>query len=91
MQIGDQRKFEKKLNTHILGSFCEKHSLECVVAVTNDCYASLNVQSVKKRMKLVLVIMGYCLLQFDALKYFLRIRLHGLSNVNPLNRLHRKN
>ena len=42
-------------------------------------------------MKLVQMIMDYCLLQFDALKYFLGVHLHGRSlpdfnffNVNPL-------
>ena len=41
-------------------------------------------------MKLVLIIIDYCLLQFDALKFFLEVRLHGGSqpnfdffNVNP--------
>ena len=41
-------------------------------------------------MKLVLIIMDYCLLQFDALKFFLGVRLHGrpqpnfnFFNVNP--------
>ena len=41
-------------------------------------------------MKLVPIIMDYCLLQFDALKIFLGVRLHGGSqpnfnyfNVNP--------
>ena len=42
-------------------------------------------------MKLVPVIMDYCLLQFDALKFFLGVRLHeaflpnfNFFNVNPL-------
>ena len=41
-------------------------------------------------MKLVPMIMDYCLLQFDAVKFFFRVRLHGGSlpkfkffNVNP--------
>ena len=43
-------------------------------------------------MNLVPVIMDFCLLQFDALKYSLGVRLHGRSqrnfnfffNINPL-------
>ena len=31
----------------------------------------------RKESKLVPIIMGYCLLQFDALKFFLRVCLHG--------------
>ena len=31
----------------------------------------------RTEMKLVPVIMDYCLLQFDALKFFLGVRLHG--------------
>ena len=41
-------------------------------------------------MKLVPIIMDYCLLQFDVLKFFLGVRLHGgyqpnfnFFNVNP--------
>ena len=30
-------------------------------------------------MKLVPIIIGYCLLQFDALKFFLGVRQHGVS------------
>ena len=44
----------------------------------------------RAEMKQVPVIMDYCLLQFDALKFFLEARLHGGSlpnfnffNVNP--------
>ena len=44
----------------------------------------------RTEMKLVPTIMDYCLLQYDALKFFLRVRLHGGSrphfnffNVNP--------
>ena len=44
----------------------------------------------RTEMKLVAIIMDYCLLQFDALKFFLGVRLHGGSppnfnffNVNP--------
>ena len=44
----------------------------------------------RREMKLVPIIMDYCLLQFDALKFFLGVRLHGGSlpnfnffNVNP--------
>ena len=33
-------------------------------------------------MKLVPSIMDYCLLQFDALKFFLAVRLHGESQPN---------
>ena len=39
-------------------------------------------------MKLVPIIMDYCLLQFDALKFFLGVRLHGggsLPNFNFFN------
>ena len=38
-------------------------------------------------MKLVNIIMDYCLLQFDALKYFLEVHLHGgsLPNLNFFN------
>ena len=38
-------------------------------------------------MKVVPIIMDYCLLQFDALKFFLRVRLHGesLPNFNFFN------
>ena len=32
--------------------------------------------------KLVPIIMDYCLHQFDALKFFLRVRLHGGSQLN---------
>ena len=45
----------------------------------------------RAEMKLVSIIMDYCLLQFDALKFFLGVRLHGGSvpnfsffNVNSL-------
>ena len=31
----------------------------------------------RTEMKLVPIIMDYCLLQFDALKFFLGVRLHG--------------
>ena len=49
-------------------------------------------------MKLVPIIIDYCLLEFDALKFFLGVRLHGGSqpnfnffNVNPqIFRLNRK-
>ena len=44
----------------------------------------------RAEMKLVPIIIDYCLLQFDALKFFLGVRLHGGSlpnfnffNVNP--------
>ena len=44
----------------------------------------------RTEMKLVLIIMDYCLLQIDALKIFFGVRLHGGSlpnfiffNVNP--------
>ena len=33
-------------------------------------------------MKLVPIIMDYCLLQFDALKFFLGVHLHGGSQPN---------
>ena len=33
-------------------------------------------------MKLILIIMNYCLLHFDALKFLLGIRLHGVSQPN---------
>ena len=33
-------------------------------------------------MKLVPIIMDYCLLQFDVLKFFLGVRLHGGSQPN---------
>ena len=38
-------------------------------------------------MKLVPIIMDYCLLQFDALKFFLGVRLHAesLPNINFFN------
>ena len=36
----------------------------------------------RRKMKLVLIIMDYCLLEFDALKFFLRVRLHGGSQPN---------
>ena len=38
-------------------------------------------------MKLVPIIMDYCLLQFDPLKFFLGVRLHGgfLPNFNFFN------
>ena len=41
----------------------------------------------RREMKLVLIIMDYYLLQFDALKFFLGVRLHGeyLSNLNFFN------
>ena len=41
----------------------------------------------RREVKLVPIIIDYCLLQFDALKFFLRVRLHGksLSNFNFLN------
>ena len=31
----------------------------------------------RAEMKLVLIIMDYCLFQFDALKFFLGVRIHG--------------
>ena len=44
----------------------------------------------RTEMKLIPIIMDYCLLQFDALKFFLRVHLHGRSqpnfnffNINP--------
>ena len=52
----------------------------------HDCLSSFNVQSVKKKkiayfntnyrkeMKLIPVIMDYCQLQFDTLKFLLRVR-----------------
>ena len=41
----------------------------------------------RTEMKLVPIIIDYCLLQFDALKFFLGVRLHGgsLSNFNFFN------
>ena len=36
----------------------------------------------RTEMKLVPVFMDYCLLQFDALKFFLGVRLHGGSRPN---------
>ena len=41
----------------------------------------------RTEIKLVQITMDYCLLQFDALKLFLRVRLHGesLPNFNFLN------
>ena len=36
----------------------------------------------RTKMKLVPIIMDFCLLQFDALKIFLRVRLHGGSLPN---------
>ena len=41
----------------------------------------------RAEMKLVPIIMDYCLLQFDALKFFLEVLLHGgfLSNFNFFN------
>ena len=36
----------------------------------------------RTEMKLVPNFMDYCLLQFDALKFFLRVRLHGGSQPN---------
>ena len=44
---------------------------------TNNC----------REMKFVPIIMNYFLLQFDALKFFLEVRLHGgfLSNFNFFN------
>ena len=33
-------------------------------------------------MKLVPIIMDYCLLHFNALKFFLGVRLHGVSQPN---------
>ena len=35
----------------------------------------------RREMKLVPIIMYYCLLQFDALKFFLGVRLHGGLNL----------
>ena len=45
----------------------------------------------RTEMKLVPIIMDYCLLQFDALKFSISVRLHGMGalpnfnffNVNP--------
>ena len=36
----------------------------------------------RTEMELVPIIMDYCLLQFDALKFFLGVRLHGGSLPN---------
>ena len=36
----------------------------------------------RTEMKLVPIIMDYCLLQFDALNFFFRVRLHGVSLLN---------
>ena len=35
----------------------------------------------RKEMKFVSIIMDYCLLQFDALKFFLDVRLYGGLNL----------
>ena len=45
------------------------------------------VQNYRTKMKLVPIIIDYCLLQFDALKFFFGIRLHGgsLFNFNSFN------
>ena len=40
----------------------------------------------RREMKLVSIFMDYCLLQFDAIMFFLEVRLYGGSvpnNVNP--------
>ena len=37
----------------------------------------------RKEMKLVPIIMYYCLLQFDALKFFLGVRLHVVGGSQP--------
>ena len=34
----------------------------------------------RKEMKFVLIDMDYCLLEFDALNFFLGVRLHGVSS-----------
>ena len=62
---------------------------------TKICTANLKKKGKKKRntliyfntnylteMKLVPIIMDYCLLQFDALKFFFGVRLHGGSQPN---------
>ena len=36
----------------------------------------------RTEVKLVPIIMDYCLLQFDALKFFLGVRLHGGGGVS---------
>ena len=50
---------------------------------TKHPYFSFNI-NYRTEMKMVPIIMDYCLLQFDALKFFLGMRLHGdsLSNFN---------
>ena len=42
----------------------------------------ISIQSYRTEMKLVPIIMDHCLLQFDALKFFLGMRLHGGSPPN---------
>ena len=54
----------------------------------NPAYFNTNYRT---ETKLVLIIMDFCLLQFDALNFFLRVRRHGWGsqanfnffNVNP--------
>ena len=42
----------------------------------------ISIQNYHREMKLVPIIMNYCLLHFDALKFFLRVRLHERSLPN---------
>ena len=81
-----------------------KRKASVVIVAYSKCYICTVGQKKKKKkrkkkeiplfisMKLIPIIMDYCLLEFDALNFFLGVRLHGgsLPNFNffqckPLN------
>ena len=67
---------------------CKVHFAKCTIGPkkkkTTPIYFNTNYRT---EIKLVPIIMDYCLLQFGALKFFLGVRLHGgsLPNFNFLN------
>ena len=67
---------QANLNFCVFSNICLQ---ECIVSqkkkITITCFNT----NCRTKMKLVPIIMDYCLLQFDALKFFLRVHLHGVS------------
>ena len=72
--------------------FTNKFNLFFYYTVKKEKQNTLTYSNAKycRNIKLVAIIINYCLLQFDAFKFFLGVRLHGESkssfnffNVNP--------
>ena len=103
METENYKGITKKIyNQDFKGKFCMR--FQCLYLCFNSLKyaAKVNVQYEKKKkntliyfntnycieMKLVPIIMDYCLLQFDDLKFFLEVRLHrgrSLPNFNLFN------